>query len=281
MHFTEYRAQAEEAAAFLADSGLTPTDVAILCGSGLSGLAAALLPEPLRLPLSAIPHLAPAGVAGHGREAVWSLVGGLGTLILTGRAHLYEGHGAARVGFVAAMARQAGARLLICTNAAGSLHEAWRRGDVMLHESFINHQGESALQHLDCDSPAQRFLDPNPPYDPALSSALERHLRAAGLTVHRGTYVATRGPQYETEAELRMMRGWGADAVGMSTVPEVIVSHLFGLPVVALSVVTNECFAPGGVTHQEVLDASASIAPVLGAALNTFLNDPAWQDPER
>lgn len=277
-HLDDYRARAAEAAAFLSGQGLTPIDVVVECGSGLSGLAAVLLTDPRRLPLSEIPQLAPATVAGHGRDALWAMVGDLGVLVLTGRVHLYEGHSSAQAGFPAAMASATGARLLVLTNAAGALNPEYRVGDVMLHSGYLNHQGENPLQHLRIDDPAQRFVSPEPAYHPGAGDALHGELRVAGLTVHRGTYLATHGPVFETQAELKMMRGWGADAVGMSTVPEVIVSHLCRLPVVGLSVITNECFGPGGLTHAEVLAASGQAAPALGSALGSFLREPLLEE---
>ncbi|GEM_PF-1344769 len=278
-HLDDYRAQAAAAAAFLDGRGMTPIDVVIECGSGLSGLATPLLADPLESPLSEIPRLAPAAVAGHGRDALWAKVGELGVLVLTGRVHLYEGHSSAQAGFPAAIASAAGARLLVLTNAAGALNAGYHVGDVMLHDGYLNHQGENPLQHLRIDDPAQRFVSPEPAYHPGVGDTLCVELQTVGLTVHRGVYLATRGPVFETQAELRMMRGWGADAVGMSTVPEVIVSHLCRLPVAALSVITNECFKPGGLTHAEVLAASGRAAPMLGHALESLLQKPLLPEP--
>ncbi|MBN2081794.1 purine-nucleoside phosphorylase [bacterium] len=276
IHLNTYERNAQEAARQLANAGIEPVDIVLQCGSGLAGIASSLLKEAHRLPLDAIPHLPTATVTGHGKEAIFGRIGHARVLILTGRIHLYEGHDAAVAGFPAAIAAACRARLFIATNAAGALNPKYSPGDVMLHEDYINHQGDNAVACLDFADTGQRFLSMNPPYHRHAQAELKSRLRDTGLTIHSGTYLAVRGPVYETRAEYMMMRGWGADAIGMSTIPEVTVCRLFGLPVVGLSVLTNECLKPGGTSHAEVVAVGQAAAPMLAQALTAMLEDKSW-----
>jgi purine-nucleoside phosphorylase len=236
-------------------------------------LAEELLADAARLPLGDIPHLPAGTVAGHGKEAVWGQIGAYKALVLAGRLHLFEGHDAATAGFPAAIAKAAGARLFICTNAAGALHQDMHVGDVMVHASYINHQGDNAAACLEFPNSAERFVNPDPAYDQESSAVLARCLSGANLRVHRGTYLAVRGPVFETDAELRMMRAWGADAIGMSTVPEVVVCHIMKLPVVGLSVLTNKCLSGRHTTHAGVLAASGKAVPGVAQALSLLFEE--------
>lgn len=276
IHLNVYRQRAAEAAEYLASHGLAPVDAVVQCGSGLSGLVEELLVDAVRIPLSDIPHLPAGTVAGHGTEAVCGTAGSLRVLIFTGRLHIYEGHDAATAGFPAAIAAAAGARLLICTNAAGAMNPKQRIGDVMVHESYINHQGDNAAAGLEFPDSAARFVNPDPPYDIAASRALSLCLAKAGMQVHHGTYIAVRGPVFETDAELKMMRAWGGDAIGMSTVPEVIASHVLKLPVAGLSVLTNKCLDGSHATHGGVLSASHAAVPQLAQALQMLFQEKQW-----
>lgn len=276
IHLNVYRQRAAEAAEYLASHGLAPVDAVLQCGSGLSGMVEGLLDDTPRIPLSEIPHLPAGTVAGHGSEAVSGTVGGARVLIFTGRLHIYEGHDAATAGFPAAIAAAAGARLIICTNAAGALNADLRVGDIVVHNSYINHQGDNAAACLEFPNSAQRFVNPDPPYDSAASKVLALCLSKAGLQMHRGTYLAVRGPVFETDAELRMMRAWGGDAIGMSTVPEVIVCHVLNLPVAGLSVLTNKCLDGGHTTHDGVLAASQAAVPQLVSALKMMFQERRW-----
>jgi len=270
IHITEYERRAAEAGEYLRNLGMGPADVVVQCGSGLAGIAEELLPGARRTELSQIPHMPETTVAGHGNEAVFGILHKTAVLILTGRFHLFEGHDPAVAGFPAALASALQARLFICTNAAGSLNKEMTPPAVMVHADFINHQGTNALAGLEFPEAGQRFLNPNPAYDPRAAEALSRCLAQAGLTVHRGIYIAVHGPIFETLAELAMLRSWGADAVGMSTVPEVTACHLCGLPVVGLSVLTNDCFNPQQTNHAEVLAVSRQAVPGIARALNSL-----------
>lgn len=274
IHAREYLARADEAAEYLREAGLGPADVVLQCGSGMARLAELLLPDGKRIEMRSVPHLPAPNVAGHGHEAVFGTVGGARLLVLTGRPHIYEGHGPETAGFPAAVAKSLGATLFIATNAAGGLNQHMRGGELMLHADFINFQGDNALAHLSTDNAAERFIDPKPAYNLTASATLARHLQAAGCGVHQGIYVAVRGPIFETRAEIYMLRSFGADAVAMSVVPEATVANFVKLPIIGLSVLTNECFSTGGVTHQEVLTAGEVVIPRLADGLRTFLTNP-------
>jgi purine-nucleoside phosphorylase len=222
--------------------------------------------------MRAIPHLPPSAVGGHGKEALFCAVQGRRVLLLTGRIHIYEGYSPEVAGYIAAVAKAAGAAQFVLTNAAGGLNQHYQTGDVMLHSDYINFQGDNALAHLSTRELAQRFIDPKPPYDLAGASQLRSQLHAAGLNVHQGVYIGVRGPVYETRAELAMFRSLGADAIGMSSIPEIMVCNQLKLPVVGLSVITNECFAPGVVGHESVIDASRNAAQRLGSGLRSFIS---------
>jgi purine-nucleoside phosphorylase len=296
MHRDEYWAQAQAAAAFLQEQGCGAPEAMVQCGSGLAPLIDALWPDGPeaagggRCSFAAVPHLAAPGVAGHGSQLLWGDVTGpqglRRTIVFSGRLHLYEGHSPLAAAFPVAIAAALGCRLLLLTNAAGALNQHFALGNVMVQCDFINLQGDNPLAHLACppagEEPAApdgiahltRFVDPKPAFDHAASRLLAEKLRAAGLAVHEGVYAALRGPMYETQAELVMLRGCGADAVGMSTVAELAMAHFFRLPAAAVSVVTNECFSRAAVTHQDVVAASQRAAGALGQALRGVLA--AW-----
>ena len=273
-HRNEYLAKAAEAAAYIARSaGCEGFDTVVQCGSGLNGLIDAVLPDGGRIPMEDIPHFPASRVKGHGREVIHGQVNGRNVMVLAGRIHLYEGHDPLTAGFPAALAHASGARRFLLTNAAGGLNQHFVQGSVMMITDFINFQGDNALAHMLTDEAAERFVDPKPATDLRQGQLLARQLQKAGLKVNQGTYIGVRGPIYETRAELAMMRSWGADAIGMSTIPELTVCHAFGLPALGVSVITNECFKDAPVTHGEVVDIGSQVSPALGTAIRAFIED--------
>ena len=174
------------------------------------------------------------------------------------------------------MAKAAGARLLVITNAAGGLNQHYREGEMMVHRDFINFQHDNAIAHLQTDSSVERYVDPKPPYHLKASELVAQALVRARLNVHYGVYIGVQGPVFETRAELAMMRSFGADAIGMSTVPEVTVAAFFRLPTVGISTITNECFGATGTDHAEVLAVSNQVAPKLSSGLTLFLEEGQW-----
>jgi len=276
IHRDMYWSQAQDAARYLERCGVGQVDVVVQCGSGLGEIAGMLKSAGQVVPMDEIPHFPAASVTGHGKEAVYGRIGTAGVLVLTGRIHLYEGHDPLTVGFPAAMAKAAGAKLMVITNAAGGLNQHYREGDLMVHRDFINFQHDNALAHLQADTAVERYVDPKPPYNIRLSELVAQALVRARFDVHYGVYIGVQGPIFETRAELAMMRSFGADAIGMSTIPEVMIAAFFGLPAVGVSTITNECFSATGTHHAEVLAVSKRVAPKLSSGLTLFLEEGQW-----
>jgi purine-nucleoside phosphorylase len=231
--------------------------VALVLGSGLGALAAEV-DAAVRVPVAAVPGLPVPRVPGHAGELVAGRLAGVPVLVLAGRVHLYEGYGAAEVAAATRLAASVGCRALLATNAAGGLNQAFEPADLMVLADHINFLGDNPLR----GSPA--FVDLAGAYDAGLRAAARGAAAGAGLPVHEGVYLAAPGPSYETPAEIAMFRAWGADAVGMSTVPEVIAARADGLRVAAISAITN-VHRPGGsaTSHQEVLAVADAVRPRL------------------
>lgn len=243
---------------------LRPT-VAVVLGSGLGPLADEV-EDPIRIPYSELPGFPPSGVSGHAGEIVAGHLGGQEVLLLAGRAHYYE-HGDAAVMRPALEALAAfGIDRLVLTNAAGSLKPDMPPGSVMLITDHINFSGSNPLFNEPSD---RRFVGLTGAYDARLRAAIEASAAATGTPLHQGVYMWFSGPSFETPAEIRMARVFGADAVGMSTVPEVILARFLGLRVAACSVVTNLAAGMTGseLSHQETKD----MAPLGGARLAAIL----------
>lgn len=263
-------ADAAAAAARIADaSGRAAHDVALVLGSGWSGVVAGLA-DPgtaTTLPVADLPGFAAPSAAGHGGTVTSCLVDGVPLLAVAGRTHLYEGLGAGPVVHPAHVAAAAGARALVLTNAAGGLRADLAVGDLVLLADHLNLTGRSPLA-------GATFVDLVDAYDPRLRAAAAAALvEATGTRPSEGVYAAMPGPQYETPAEIRMLRALGADLVGMSTVPEVIAARGLGLRVAALSLVTNLAAGVTGapLDHAEVLAAGAAGADRLARGLRALV----------
>lgn len=278
IHRDTYWSQAQDAARYLEKCGISRVDVVVQCGSGLSDLAGMLKSVGQVVSMDAIPHFPVASVTGHGKEAIYGRIGEAGVLVLTGRIHLYEGHDPLTAGFPAAVAKAAGAKLLVITNAAGGLNQHYREGDLMVHRDYINFQHDNAVAHLKTDTATERYVDPKPPYNLRVSELVAQALVRSAFDVHYGVYIGVQGPIFETRAELAMMRSFGADAIGMSTIPEVTVAAFFSLPTVGVSTITNECFGTSGTRHGDVLAVSKRVAPNLSSGLTLFLEEGQWGD---
>jgi purine-nucleoside phosphorylase len=240
--------------------GEVPEVLAVL-GSGLGFLADALT-DPVEIPMSDLEGLPAAGVAGHSGRFVCGILEGRRVLVQSGRFHLYEGHAPAVVVAPVRIAAALGVRTLVVTNAAGGVNPAFTPGTIMLIEDHLNLTGVNPL--VGPTRPGEpRFPDMSRAWDPALRALARECAGELDLELARGTYAAVLGPSYETPAEVCMLAALGADAVGMSTVPEVIAARSAGLRVLGLSLITN---AAAGVTdatlsHDEVLAAGREAAP--------------------
>jgi purine-nucleoside phosphorylase len=249
---------------------LRPT-VAVVLGSGFSHVLDALQPEVV-VPYSKLPGFPPVGVHGHAGQLVVARIGGMPVAFLAGRAHYYEGHSMEVVTFATRVLAEWGVKALLLTNAAGGLNRRFRTGEFMQLTDHINFMGVNPLRGAPVPG-RERFVDLSRVYDPGLGRLLERAGRAAGLPVRRGVYLAVSGPSYETPAEVRAFRRLGADAVGMSTVPEAIVARQCGLRVAGLSCISNLAagFQKTPLSHAEVLETAERMKSKAARLLLNFL----------
>jgi purine-nucleoside phosphorylase len=212
--------------------------VGLVLGSGL-GAFADTLSDVVKIPYGELPHMPASAVAGHAGNLCFGRVGDVPVVCMQGRVHLYEGHPVEKVvQGVRTMARL-GARCVLLTNAAGGLEPSWQAGDLMLVIDHINLTGASPLAGPNDETLGPRFPDMTRAYDAELGRALRDAAHDSSVTLREGVYAALLGPSYETPAEVRMVRALGAQAVGMSTVPEVIALRHMGVRVGALSCITN------------------------------------------
>ena len=252
------------AAAIQARIGVAPR-VGIILGSGLGGIATAI-ESARRVPYRDIPGFPDATVVGHAGELIAGILGGTPVVALSGRFHMYEGHDAALAGFPARVLHALGATTLVVSNAAGGTHTALTPGTIMLIKDHVNFMFRNPL--IGALEPGDtRFPDMSEPYDPPLRALAHRVARKLGLTLAEGVYVAELGPTYETRAEIQMLIRLGADAVGMSTVPEVVVARALGVRVLGFSCITNYAcgLSAQPITHEEVLATTARVASQLQA----------------
>jgi purine-nucleoside phosphorylase len=229
--------------------------IALILGSGWSDVAASF--EKLgEISYADIPGLGAAGVVGHAGKLLWGKASGIETFVFQGRRHYYEGVGWDTVAIPTFLAKACGASALFLTNAAGGTNPDWRPGDLMVIDDHINMMGVTPLLGRHDPFWGPRFPDQSRVYDRGLRALLDRAAASVSIPLRHGVYLAGTGPTYETPAEIRAWRALGADAVGMSTVPEAMLGNAAGLRVVALSCITN--MASGildqPLTHEEVTE---------------------------
>lgn len=234
------RAQIDEAvSAIRAACGIEPA-AALILGTGLGNLADQIQVE-CRLNTSDIPHFATPTVDTHNGEVILGRLGATPVLAMSGRVHVYEGYTMQQVAFPVRVAKGLGAKVLVVSNAAGGLNPQFKAGDLMVITDHINLMGDNPLIGPNDDTLGPRFPDMSEPYDKKLVELADSVALAKNMRLQRGVYLAVTGPNLETAAEYRFMRTIGADAVGMSTVPEVIVAVHAGLRVLGFSAITDEC----------------------------------------
>ena len=212
--------------------------IGVVLGSGL-GAFGDTLEGLVKVPYAEIPTMPQSSVVGHAGNLCLGGVSGVRVACLQGRVHTYEGHGMDDVTFGVRLLARLGCQVVLITNAAGGIHGSFAPGDLMLVRDHLNLSGRSPLMGKNDDALGPRFPDMSQAYDPELSEMAIDAAREAGIALREGVYAWLLGPTYETPAEIRMLRGLGADAVGMSTVPEVIVLRHQGVRVVAVSCITN------------------------------------------
>jgi purine-nucleoside phosphorylase len=259
---SNYGARAARAAADLirARIGSQAPVAAIVLGSGLGGLADDIEPV-ATIPYREIPGFPSATVAGHAGALIAGTLAGRRVLALAGRFHAYEGHDVRLAAFPARVMHAVGAPTLIVSNAAGGVNRLWQPGDLMLIRDHINLMFRNPLVGR-LEPGDLRFPDMSAPYDDQLAALARSVAAEQGRTLREGVYAALLGPAYETPAEVRMLAAFGADAVGMSTVPEVMVARAVGMRVLGFSCITNLACGMSNtpITHAEVLETTARAA---------------------
>ena len=271
------RRQYAEIADFIRERTQRRPTVGLILGSGLNALADEMT-DADRLPFDLIPGFAGATVQGHQGKLVLGNISGQEAVIMQGRVHAYEGHSMQRITLPVRVMGELGVRTLIVTNAAGGVNPSFRAGDLMLivdHLGFMAMVGGNPLWGPNDDSLGVRFLAMNNAYDKQLRMLALEVARAQGVDLKQGVYAGLGGPTFETPAEIRFLRLAGADACGMSTVPEVIVARHMGLRVLGISGISNVTIddpaAEETANHEEVLAAGREMTPKLMALIRGVL----------
>ncbi|WP_077326800.1 purine-nucleoside phosphorylase [Virgibacillus siamensis] len=250
----------KEAAAFLNKNLTEKPEIGLILGSGL-GVLADEIDNPVSFLYKQIPHFPESTVSGHKGQLVAGILEGRQVIAMQGRFHYYEGYTMQQVTFPVRVMKELGIDSLVVTNAAGGINKSFHAGDLMLIDDHINNMGNNPLIGPNQEEMGDRFPDMSAAYDSVYLAHADQCAEKIGLTVRHGVYVANTGPAYETPAEIRMLRTFGGDAVGMSTVPEVIAAAHSGLRVLGISCISN--MAAGildqPLTHNEVIETTDKV----------------------
>jgi purine-nucleoside phosphorylase len=252
-------------------AGLKP-EVALIAGSALGGVTKAIA-DPIVIPYAEIPHFPQPTVAGHAGQMVFGTLGNKKLAVLSGRVHFYEGRSLAEVAYPVHVVDALGIKILIVTNAAGAVNPQYNPGDLMIIEDHINFMGVNPLLGFVNGNGGVKFVDMTQAYSTRLREKLENAAERLELPVRRGVYLATTGPCYETPAEIKAFAWMGADAVGMSTVPEVIIARHHNIEVAGISCITNLAagIASKKISHEEVLEVGKAVEDKLSRLLAEFI----------
>ncbi len=263
-----YRAEVEDAAKTISSISSLKPSIGIILGTGLGALAKEIDVEHV-IDYGDIPHFPVSTVESHQGKLIIGRLGSVPVYACQGRFHLYEGYSAQQVTFPVRVLGTLGVKTMLISNAAGGMNPNFKRGDLMLITDHINLQGVNPLVGPNEDDWGPRFPDMSEPYDVELRETAESIALSQGIKLHQGVYVSVVGPNLETKAEYRFLRAIGADVVGMSTVPEVIVARHMDIRTMAISVVTDECFpdALEPISIEHVLAAAAEAEPKLTAIM--------------
>src|SRR5271165_6445843 len=254
----------ESAVAHIRNVTVREPHVAVVLGSGLGAFADELA-DPIAIPYSEIPGWPTSTAAGHSGKLVFGKLGKLDVAVMAGRAHLYEGYSPAQVTMGVRVLHRLGARSVVFTNAAGGINLSYKQGALVLISDHINLQGSHPLIGPNDDAEGPRFPDMSEAYSARYRGIAREVAHQLKIQLDEGVYAALTGPSYETPAEIRYLRAIGADLVGMSTVPEVIVANYLGMRVLAISCVTNMAagILPQKLDHKEVLEAGYQVRDTL------------------
>jgi purine-nucleoside phosphorylase len=229
-----------ETTKYLQDKGFDNPEIGIILGTGLGKLVeeVKIIKE---VSYNHIPNFPTATVEFHKGKLIFGILEGKKVIVMLGRFHLYEGYTLQDVTYPVRVMEKLGIKTLLVSNAAGAINLNFKKGELMLIEDHINLQGSSPLAFKGVEQLGERFTDMSAPYNKAINSSIQNIAKNNNITLHNGVYASVIGPQLETKAEYKMLKIIGADAVGMSTVPEIIVANHLKLKVAAVSVLTDEC----------------------------------------
>ena len=251
--------------------GATP-DIAVIMGAGVSAVDE-ILSHSIRIHYTTIPSFPVPKVAGHQGQVVFGTAHGLKVIVFEGRIHYYEGNTIDDAAFCARVIGRSGAKTLLLTNASGAVNSSFQKGQLMLISDHINLMGANPLSGPNEDRWGPRFVDQAEVYDAGLRTKLREAATHAAIGMVEGVYAAVAGPTFETPAEIRYLRAIGADAVGMSTIPEAIVGRHMGLKIAGISMLANLAAgnAGGKISHEDVLNMTAQMNADVGMLLHRFL----------
>lgn len=254
--------QLAESVEYLEKKGFDSPEIGIVLGTGLGQLVGEI-ENAVEAHYNHIPYFPLATVEFHSGKLIYGTIAGKKVVVMQGRFHLYEGYDFLDITYPIRVMHLLGIQKLFVSNAAGAINLNFKKGDMMLIEDHINLQGGSPLAFRNVAEFGDRFVDMAEPYDVEMRKTLESIASKKGITLQKGVYASVVGPQLETKAEYRMLKIMGADAVGMSTVPEVIVANHLRLPIVAVSVLTDECDPDNlqPVNIQEIIEIAGNTEP--------------------
>jgi purine-nucleoside phosphorylase len=254
-----------EATDYLKKHGIDQPEVGVILGTGLGNLFVKEVKNPIEINYNSIPHFPVSTVEFHKGKLIYGTVKGKKVLAMQGRFHFYEGYSMQKITLPVRVMKMLGIEELLISNAAGNLNPKWKKGEMMLIDDHINLQPDNPLRGENFEVLGPRCPDMSEPYSKKLTSLLIKISKEKKLKLNKGVYAAVLGPNLETRAEYRYLRQIGADAVGMSTVPEVLVAKHMGLPCCAVSVLTDDCdpdnLKPANI--QEILKVAAKAEPQL------------------
>jgi purine-nucleoside phosphorylase len=233
--------QINEAVDFIRKRGVKTPEIGIILGTGLGNLFVKEIKHPVVISYNSIPHFPISTVEFHKGQLIYGEIKGKKVIAMQGRFHYYEGYNMKQITLPVRVMKLLGIKNLLISNAAGNMNLKWKKGELMLIDDHINLQPDNPLRGENFEMLGPRFPDMSQPYSKKLNDYLTKIAKSKKIKLNKGVYVAVMGPNLETRAEYRFLRQAGADAVGMSTVPEVLVANHMGLPCCAVSVLTDDC----------------------------------------
>lgn len=263
-----------EAVTFITNKGVKQPTIGIILGTGLGGLVDEININ-IEIDYSEIPHFPTSTVESHSGKLIYGTIANKSVVAMQGRFHFYEGYSMNQIVFPVRVMKFLGVKNLLISNAAGAVNTNYKKGSLMMLIDHINLLPDNPLIGKNDDTIGPRFPDMSEPYSKYLNNKLLNAAKKLNINLHQGVYAAVMGPNLETRAEYRFIRNIGADAVGMSTIPEVIAANHIGLPCCAISVLTDECNPDNleKVDIADILAAAASAEPKLTAIYKNLISD--------